>query len=411
MSSQSPPLPLAVVGCDFRVASSSWRSRLTLSDEEALALVRALRRNRLTDGFVDLNTCNRTEWIVSGRDPHWAASLLRGQMIERAGPDAAGWLSPYAYAGDEAAIHVFRVALGRESLVIGERQIAGQLYEALDRARARASSSRVLNGLGTAAGRLVRAAVRHGCVADSSVGVHSLAVSCLRQRLGSRGSSRVALVGLGQIGRRVLGLLQRESRFEVTAFNRTVAPGQSSAVRPLGELADVLSDVDAVVLCTGAPHPVLLARDLAGRRADRGLLVVDIGIPAQVERANLPAHVTVSGLDELTEAHRRRKAPAAEAPRGDPGPLVEKALSEFRAFCNQPAFSQIIDAVQRNHSRLIREQIPGIIAGRLGYLPQEARTRLGEDLKAIVLDYTSDVFRTIRETSAQRGEDSWQESP
>jgi glutamyl-tRNA reductase len=411
VSSLSPELPLAVVGCDFRVASSSWRSRLALGDEEALALAGALRRNRLTDGFVDLNTCNRTEWIVSGRDPHWAASLLRGQMVERAGPDAAGWLSPYAYAGDEAALHVFRVALGRESLVVGERQIAGQLYDALDRARARASSSRVLNGLGAAAGRLVRAAVRSGCVADSSVGVHSLAVSYLRHWSGNRERARVAVAGLGQIGRRVLGLLQREGRFEVIAFNRTVAAGQSGTVRPLAELAGALSRLDAVVLCTGAPHPVLTARDLAAREADHGLLVVDIGVPAQVERANLPSHVTVSGLDELTEIHRRRTAPPAEALRGDPSRLMEKALSEFRAFCNQPAFSQIIDTVQRNHSRLVREQIPEIIAGRLGYLPEDARTRLGEDLRAIVLDYTSDVFRTIRETSAHYGEDPWRAEP
>ncbi len=132
---------------------------------------------------------------------------------------------------------------------------------------------------------------------------------------------------------------------------------------------------------------------------------MDIGVPGQVERSNLPTSVTVCGLDELTDAYRSRKARPAEAPRKDPGLLIEKALLEFRSFCYQPAFSKIIDTVQKNHGRVVREQIPRIIAGRLGWLPEEVRARLGQDLKAIVLDYTSDVFRTIREASERYGED------
>ena len=176
-------LPLAVVGCDFRVASSAWRSRLILGDEEAETLAGALRLNGAADGFVDLNTCNRTEWIVSGRDPQWAASLLRSQMIQRAGPGSQGWFSPYVHTGEDAAAHLFKVALGQESLVVGERQIAGQLNDALELARARGSSSRILNGLGAAAGRLVQMAFKQGCMAGASVGVHSLAVSWLAGRL------------------------------------------------------------------------------------------------------------------------------------------------------------------------------------------------------------------------------------
>ena len=65
MISQPVDFPLAVVGCDFRVASSQWRSRLVLDESEARSIADKLKNNQAADGFVDLNTCNRNEWIVS----------------------------------------------------------------------------------------------------------------------------------------------------------------------------------------------------------------------------------------------------------------------------------------------------------------------------------------------------------
>ena len=246
-------------------------------------------------------------------------------------------------------------------------------------------------------------------MAGSSVGVHSLAVSYLVSRLGTERPARVAVGGLGQIGRKVLGLLQREKRFTVIPFNRTIDERHPGAVRPLGDLPAALGEMDAVIVCTGAPGPVLRAGDLPARTADRELVVVDIGVPRQVECAAAPAHVTVCGLDELTAFHRAALPQPAAASVGDIARLLDKALVEFRSFCNQPAFAEIIDSVQRNHGRLVREQIPRVIESRLGYLPEDIRVRLGRDLKGIVLSYTSDVFRTIRDASTRWGGETWQD--
>jgi len=401
--------PLAVVGCDFRVASSAWRSRLVLADDDAQEMAVTLRRNGAADGFVDLNTCNRTEWIVSARDPRWAASLLSGQMVQRMGAEAASWFSPYVRLGDEAAVHVFRLVLGQQSLVVGERQIAGQLYGALEKARDRRCSSRVLNGLGTTAGRLVRMALKQGCMGGRSVGVHSLAAACLAQKLGPGAEARVAVVGLGRIGRRVLALVEKEKRYHVVSLNRTIGQGSARGARPLSDLPLVLAEADAVILCTGAPQPVLEAAALAGRSADRRLLVVDVGVPAQVERTGMPAGVTLCGLDELAALHTE-SVPAEDRPQaGGLDPLIDAALEEFRSFCGQPAFSDIIDTVQRTHCRLIREAIPRIIVERFATLPEDVRVRVGDELRAVILGYTSDMFRTIRAAAGRNGEEPWQE--
>ena len=77
--------------------------------------------------------------------------------------------------------------------------------------------------------------------------------------------------------------------------------------------------------------------------------------------------------------------------------LVERALNDLRAFCVQPVFSEILDSVQRNHAQTVREAIPRILATRLADVPESVRVSLGHDLRAMLLEYTNDVFRTIRQ--------------
>jgi len=407
MNQETCNIPLAVVGCDFRVASSKWRSQLVLDDREVRVLARNLCRIGAADGFFDLNTCNRNEWIVSSGQPRWAAEILKAQMKLRVS-EARSWLEPYVYVGEEAARHVFRVAIGQESLVVGERQIARQLYRALETARERGTSSRALNGVGTTAGRLVRVALRRGCIENAAVGVHSLAIHYLRSQLRMRERYQVAVVGLGRIGRRMLGLLEGYPRFEPVLCTRT--PTDDRRVRPLGELPGVMAGVDAAVVCTGAMQPVVEAGMLP---KDKPLLILDIGIPEQVERDNLPAEVEVVGLDDLVGFyHQTHGTPRREEKDREAAELVSDALDEFKVYCCEPMFSVLLDTVQRHHRRLVGDEIPKLIADRFDYLPEDARARMAFDLKNIILGYTSEVFRTIKESSLHNPEDdSCREEP
>ena len=413
MNAIADELPLAVVGCDFRVASSRWRSRLVLQEPEAVEIAAALRNNEAGDGFVDLNTCNRNEWIVSSQDARWTAELLKAQMVARVQANGGEAIDPYVYVGEEAARHIFRVAIGQESLVVGERQIASQLYSALEVARGRRTSSRILNGLGSIAGRLVRIGLRRNCIGNAAVGVHSLALGYLFERLPAGRRAEVAIVGLGRIGKRLQGPLEENPQVKPVLVNRTVPADRRGDVRPLTDLAEVLAEVDAAVVCTGAMQPVVRFDGLPSRGPDRPLLLVDIGIPEQVERGCAPDGVQVAGLDELTGFYRTS---CPEPTLSDPDEierLIQKALTEFRVFCNERTFAQILDTVQRHHSQLVREEIPRLVGGRFGYLAEEVQAQLEQDLRGIVLDYTSEVFRTIKETALKtgEGEDPCREEP
>lgn len=388
-------LPLAVVGCDFRVAPSAVRSRLVATSEERQRLFEQLAHAADVDGLVDLNTCNRNEWIASGTQPAWAAELMRAAMLERAGEECRGWLRPYVFLGRAAARHVFRVATGQESLVVGERQVSGQLYRALEAARRLGTSSRTLNGLGSIAGRLVRIGMRRGCVQNSAVGVHSLAVSYLVSRGFSSPASRVAIVGLGRIGRRVAVALRESLGMTPLLCNRTTA-GWGQGVHPLGDLGRLLEEAEAAVVCTGALAPVVRPEHLP----DKALLLLDIGIPQQVERRGLPARVEVVGLDQLTDFYRSRR-PVLSAPlAAEAEKLVERALDEFSAFCRETGYSAVLEALQRQQRQLLEEELQRLFEDRFAQLPVQLRERLREEMRGLLLSFSSETIRTVCEAFA-----------
>jgi len=397
-SSSLPEIPLAIVGCDFRTASSQWRSRLVLDDGEALAVAADLEKGGWAQGMVDLNTCNRNEWMVCATDPRWAAELLRGKMLERLGLSSG--IEPYMLVGEEAARHVFRVAIGQESLVVGERQVAGQLFKALEMARARDTSCRILNGVGSIAGRLVRIAIRRGCMGSNASGVHSLALAYVRSRIQGADRSEVTVIGLGSIGRRVLGLLEQDPGVVPRACNRTVSDDSAIRVHPLAELPSLLASSDAAIVATGARQPVIGPKLLPERSPNRPLLIVDIGIPEQVVRHGLPEGIEVVGLDELTAFHEPGHKSVADTGDCDSADeLVERALDELRRFCNEPTFAEVLDAVQQRHRRVATDVIPSMVAGKFGHLSDEDRAQLQAELRSVLLAYDSEVFKAIRAAS------------
>ena len=402
MTAAVPRLPLAVVGCDFRIAPSALRSRLVVPEEKVGILAAGLAGQGAADGLLVLNTCNRNEWIVSAGDPAWAASLLQAQMKTLLGEEARERTAPYVHLGEAAARHVFRVALGMESLVTGERQIAGQLHQAFQAARERGRASRVLNGLATAAGRVVRLADRAGHKAQAGRGVHSLAVDYLRHAFAGREGVDVVVVGTGAIGRRAHGVLAGGESFRVVACNRTVAPEGRAGVRPLGELPELLAAADAALVCTGAPRTLVGAELLAALPREKPLLVIDIGIPEQVARVGLPEGVTVVGLDELSSFYQERHCGPTELDRRRLEAVVEETLADFAWFCSVPDYAEILDALLGRGKPALHERIATLLAHLPEAVPAQERSELERGLKVAFQDYINEVLESIKQTGRCR---------
>jgi glutamyl-tRNA reductase len=312
---------LTLVGLSHHVAPVELRERVTLDVSAAAELARAL------GDAVCLSTCNRTELYLCGVDEERAVVALE----QLAGEPLGGVL--YRAHEDDAAVHLFRVAAGLDSLVPGEGEILGQVRDAYEAAAAGPVLDRVFRQA-LAVGKRVRTETAIG---ESPASVSSAAAALASQVFGDLHGRRVLLVGAGRIGE--LAASNLSSRGAEIAFvaNRTVDTARELAHRfdgePIGldEIATKLGEVDVVVSSTSAPGTVLHAADVPSRHR-MPLFFIDIAVPRDVD----PAIAQLNGcflydIDDLeavvaeTLAGRRAEAERAEQ-------LVAEEAARFRSW-------------------------------------------------------------------------------
>ncbi len=387
--------PLALVGCDFRRGSARFREALILHDADAEKLRPDLVRNDIADGLLVLETCNRNEWIVSTRQPLWAAQVLRAQMIERwrANPATATdspHPEPYVILGVEAVRHVLRVATGLESFVEGEPQIAGQFNRAIEAARHRHISSPILNGLGTVVGRVTRDLGKLRLHPGHGRGVHGLAIEQVARVAEGAVKPVIGIVGLGEIGRKAATLADDQRGWTVLRYNRTPRPGAHSLTTVI-EHAPALK---AIIVATGSPTPVLDANALWQQNPN--LLIVDIGIPRQVAHDGTPDDRLLD-LDRLFNNDARRLDTATRARIED---LVDRGIAEFGALCKRRELTGVLERTQELYGRYTHGDIPEAMRDTLRDLPEADRKRIERQVQRLFRLYTHHIIEAVHDTAA-----------
>ncbi len=373
-------LPLVLIGVDFRRAPTRYRAALALSEPARDELVATLRDHGAT-GLVVLETCNRTEWLVASERPAWVAQLLEAHMIHCW--HEAGFTGttpkPYHYEGEECARHLFRVASGLESFVLGERQIAGQLQRAFESARAAERSCALLNILGSWSGRVVRKLQRRGAHATPSAGVQLLALEAVHEHLDE--GARVGVVGMGEIGQRCAELF-RQRGHQVECFNRTpIGPG----IHGLDDLTTLAASLDALVLATGAASAWLDVSDLGDQR----LLVIDIGSPQQA-LDNLGQGTTYLDLDALLVGCRPTSQRRVEALEDE----VELGVADFRLSQVRRGLRHVVELNHRTYEELAYSSLPQVIAGH----EQMDSRQLEARVRGLLRRYSRAVLRAVEDS-------------
>jgi glutamyl-tRNA reductase len=312
---------LTLVGLSHHVAPVELRERVTLDLPKAAELARSL------GDAVCLSTCNRTELYVAGEDEETAVAALE----QLAGESLEGTL--YRLHEEAAALHLFRVAAGLDSLVPGEGEILGQVRAAYEACEPGPLLDRVFRQA-LAVGKRVRTETAIG---ESPASVSSAAAALAAQVFGDLAGRRVLLIGAGRIGE--LAASNLSSRGAQIAFvaNRTPDTARSLAGRfggkplALEEIGAHLGEVDVVVSSTSSPEQVVRAADVPGRHRSP-LFFIDIAVPRDLD----PAIGELDGcflydIDDLeavvaeTLAGRRAEAARAEQ-------LVSEEAGRFRSW-------------------------------------------------------------------------------
>ena len=302
-------MSVVVIGLNHRSTPLALLERMTIA-EAALpkALHDLISRADVSEAVV-LSTCNRTEVYAVAERFHGAFQDIRDFLAE------VGFLAPedfsdhlYVHYDAPAVAHLFGVAAGLDSAVLGESEILGQVKRSWDRAREEGAAGPALNLLFRHAVEAGKRARTDTAIARHTTSVSQAAVAMAAQHLGGLHGRSGLVLGAGEMGEAMaLGLARAGT--ELTIANRTwdtavelAGRVQGQAVR-LADLAATLGEVDVLLSSTGAAIPLLEVDDMervAAARAGRPLLIVDIAVPRDIDPAvGRLRGVTLLDMDDL----------------------------------------------------------------------------------------------------------------
>jgi glutamyl-tRNA reductase len=413
-------MSLLVVGCNHRSADLPLLERLAVPAEELPKALRSLTQLEHVLEAVVLSTCNRVEIYAHVSRFHPGLQELRGWLAERGDvhPQDLDDLQ-YSYHDDRAAAHLFAVASGLDSMVVGERQIALQVKQAMEVARTEGSARRVLQRLfrqAVGVGRRVRreTGVSHGASSMVDVGL-DVAGARLGTPLEGR---RVLLVGAGKMGGLTADRLRDEGVAHVDVWNRSDDKAHRLASRVDGRvvddsrLEDAVADADLVVCTTGAPEPVLdldlVAGAIQARRAtadgahhgvSRRLVLLDLAMPRNVD----PRCTELPDVSVVDIADVRALADGSHAEAGRSGRLVD-AVADARRLVEDEAdrFLAWTRASEVEPTiRALRETAEQVRAGELERLSSKLSS-LDDRQRAAVEALTRGIVNTLLHTPTVR---------
>jgi glutamyl-tRNA reductase len=314
-------MSILLVGVSHTSAPVSLLERMCLDPEQAAKLATAVSQSDFASEAVVVATCNRLEVYAEVDRFHGSVEDISDQLAATAG-GARDDVVPHLYVHyDEAAVaHLFALASGLDSMVVGESQILGQVRAALQRGQEQGTVGAVLNGAFQQALRVGKRGHAETNIDAAGPSVVAAALAQLTARGAELAGCRAVVVGAGAMAGLAVTHLARRGAAEVVVANRTPATAARLAASvggrsvSLAELPSEFTRADVVVSCTGATgvvvHAAQLEDALAHRSPQRPLSVVDLALPHDVDPL-VAEHSAVRYVGLATLAHDLAEGPAA----------------------------------------------------------------------------------------------------
>ncbi len=360
---------------------------------------------------VILSTCNRTEIYVNPHDTEVEPADLITELAHFKGLETNGHLAGhYALRGREVPAHLFRVAAGVDSMILGESQVLGQVRSALSAAHDASSLDASLSRLLHDALRAGRRARHETNIGRYAVSVSSAAVSLARANVPDFEGCRALVVGAGEAGKLAARALRDQGVRQITVTSRTreraeeLAAYLNGTVVPFEHLSAAIAAADLVISSSSAPDYLITPTIMSeARRDSQGpLTVMDVAVPRDVDPAvgELPdiRLFDIDDLQAMSEANlRRREEAASEVFR-----IVDRAADAYQEWLEARRAVPSIKAIVRRAEAIRSAELERTL-GDLGLSPDHSE-KLDRMTAAIVKKLLHDPIDYLR--SAEDGEES-----
>lgn len=384
-------MSILAIGLSHRTADLATLERVAVPAAEVGKVLHELQQADDVSEVMLLSTCNRIEVYAVVETFHGGLASIADVLARQAGMETAELYDHfYVHYAGAAVEHVFSVASGLDSMVVGETQILGQVRTAY-------ATARETGTVGSTLHELIQTTLRVGKRVHTETGLDRLGASVVSEALAAAGElsgRRALVVGAGSMGALATSQLRKGGIAEIVVINRTperaarlvsslTEQGVTAKAAPMAELADEVARADVVVVCTGAKNAVLGTEHVAPR-ADRPVVVCDLGLPRDVE----PEVGSVSGVT-LVDLETVRKRMAESGTATTDKQLARASgiiLDEVRAYLagqRSAAVTPTVTALRKRAAEVVDAELLRLDR-RLPDLDADVRDELGRTVRRVV---------------------------
>ncbi|TLW93654.1 glutamyl-tRNA reductase [Saccharomonospora piscinae] len=384
-------MSILAIGLSHRTADLTTLERAAVPAAEVGKVLYELQQADDVSEVMLLSTCNRIEVYAVVETFHGGLAGIADVLARQAGMEPAQLYDHvYVHYAGAAVEHVYSVASGLDSMVVGETQILGQVRSSYAVAREAGTVGRTLH-------ELVQTTLRVGKRVHSETGLDRLGASVVSEALAAAGDltgRRALVVGAGSMGALSASQLRKSGVAEIAVVNRTAEraarlaesiseQGVAARAVPMAELADELALADVVVACTGAKVAVLGTEHVAAR-PDRPVVICDLGLPRDVEHA--VGEVPGVSLVDLETVRRRMKESGTATTEKQIARASGIVLDEVRAYLagqRSAAVTPTVTALRKRAAEVVDAELLRLDR-RLPGIDAEVRDELGRTVRRVV---------------------------
>lgn len=409
------PVHLIVVGLNYKTAPVEVRERFAIPEDQLPLALDALKETTGILECVIVATCNRTE-LYAVVDRHTLCGHYIRAFMEQ-------WFNLpremfnrhlYMYEDDQANRHLFRVACGLDSMVLGETQILGQVRDAFFLARERKTTGTLFNRLFQQAITVAKRAHTETSIGESAVSVSYAAVELGKRIFGRFDDKKIMILGAGKMSELTAQHLAAGGAKEIFVVNRTLARAEELAAR-MGGIAMTmeaavqrLHEADIVISSTGARRFVLERSDVeraVKSRKKRPLFLIDIAVPRDIDPAcgDLPGVYLydiddLEGIVESNLAKRRQETVAIDV-------MIESEMESYRQWYATLGVSPLIRGLQEKAAAIHEDTLDSLLR-KLPELDERQVKVIRKLTKSMLTQMIHDPILRVKELAAEKRSES-----